>query len=42
MTNHPEYENGYASPEGDYTEAVLKIVESHADVSRLRSPDIWG
>jgi len=34
MNNHHGSDNDFASPEGEYTEAVLKIVESHADVSR--------
>lgn len=34
MNNHHGSDNNFASAEGEYTEAVLKIVESHADVSR--------
>jgi len=34
MKNHAENENDYLSPEGAYTEAVLKIVESRSDASR--------
>ena len=34
MNNHRGNDKEFASPEGEYTDAVLKIVESRSDVSR--------